>query len=322
MEGFVMYEYQDRGTVERYYNKQHIDDVNGSREGYRVYRQQWDDPEQKIHTYPAPLEILVELTSWCNYTCKMCLKNFVTNTERINMPIELVQKIADNAREMNVASLWIGAGSECMIHPEIEKALDILLSVQTLDSTVLTNGSCLNEKIASLLVEKQAKNVSISLDASRADTYKEIRGGDLAHVEKNIERLLKLRGNKDFPMLRVSMVKMLDNADQREEFLHKWEGKADIIDFQTLVSYGKAKEIKKKEKYTGCMDPFRRLYVNYDGAIYPCCVLGYQDAHYLGNIKDSTLMDAWNSPKLKKLREELRSGNLSENCLRCCASRD
>lgn len=296
-----MYEYQDRGTVERYYNKQHIDDVNGSREGYIAYRQQWDDPEQKTHTYSAPLEILVELTSWCNYTCKMCLKNFVTNTERINMPLELVQKIADNAREMNVASLWIGAGSECMVHPDIKNALDTLLSVKT----------------------KQAKNVSISLDASRADTYKEIRGGDLAHVEKNIERLLKLRGNKDFPMLRVSMVKMLDNANQRDEFLNKWEGRADIIDFQTLVVFdeNKKKQLTDK-KYDGCMDPFKRLYVNYDGAIYPCCVSGYQEAHYLGNIKDITLMEAWNSPKLQQLREELRSGNLSENCLRCCASRD
>ena len=317
-----MYEYQDRGTVERYYNKKHIDDVNGSREGYRVYRQQWDDPEQKIHTYPSPLEILVELTSWCNYTCKMCLKNFVVNTERVNMPLELVKKIANDARRMNVCSLWIGAGSECLIHPNIKDALNILMSVPTLDSTLLTNGSCLTKDIANVLVDKQVKNVSVSLDAVCPKTYKDIRGGNLLHVEDNIERLLQIRGDKDFPLLRVSMVKMPENKDQREEFLHKWEGKADIIDFQTLVSYGKVKDRKKKEEYTGCMDPFRRLYVNYDGAIYPCCVLGYQDAHYLGNIKDITLMDAWNSTKLKKLREELRSGNLSENCIRCCASRD
>lgn len=315
-----MYEYQNRGTVERYYNKQHIDNVHGASDEYRIYRQKWDDPKQKIHIYPAPLEILVELTSWCNYTCKMCLKNFVVNTERVNMPLDLVKKIANEAREMNVNSLWIGASSECLIHPNIKEALNILLSVPTIDSTLLTNGSCLTKDIACILVDKQVKNVSVSLDAVYPKTYENIRGGNLLHVEENIERLLRIRGDKDFPLLRVSMVKMPENKDQRERFLNKWEGKADIIDFQTLVVYDKTKKIKKKKEYMGCMDPFKRLHINYDGAIYPCCVSGYQEAHYLGNIKDITLMEAWNSPKLQQLREELRSGNLSENCLRCCES--
>ena len=317
-----MYEYQNRGMVDRYYNKQHIENVDSMRgEEYFKYRQMWDDKNQVKNLHKVPLEIMVELTSWCNYTCKMCIKNFVTNKERINMPLELVKKIADNAREMNVASLWIGAGSECLIHPEAKEALDILLSVPTLDSTLLTNGSCLNEDIARLLIDKNCKNVSVSLDASRKDTYKAIRGGDLAHVEENIDRLLSMRGNNDFPRLRVSMVKMEDNVDQREEFLQKWEGKADIIDYQTLVKYGKEPTIVKFA-YLDCKDPFRRLYVNYDGSIYPCCVSGFQEPHCLGNIKEITLMEAWNSPKLQNLREELASGDVSENCMRCWSSRE
>ena len=318
-----MYEYQNRGMVERYYDKTLIENMSFIRGGkYLKYRQMWDDKNQVKNVYKVPLEIMVELTSWCNYTCKMCIKNFVTNKERINMPLELVKKIADNAREMNVASLWIGAGSECLIHPEAKEALDILLSVPTLDSTLLTNGSCLNEDIARLLIDKNCKNVSVSLDASRKDTYKAIRGGDLTHVEKNIDRLLSMRGNNDFPRLRVSMVKMEDNVDQREEFLQKWEGKADIIDYQNLIEYkdnDKQRRVGFYENFS-CLDPFRRLYVNYDGNIYPCCMPGFLEGHYLGNIKEITLMEAWNGAVMDKLRDELRSGKLSENCIRCFSS--
>lgn len=319
-----MYEYQNRGMVERYYDKNIIDKVNSIRgEKYLKYRQMWDDPAQKINTYGAPLEILIELTSWCNYTCKMCRKNFVDNTERVNMSLDLVQRIADDAQKMDVASFWIGAGSECLIHPQIREALDVLLSVPTLDSTLLTNGSCLNKDIAKILIDKQVKNISVSLDAARRNTYKHIRGGDLEHVENNIEYLLKLKGNKYFPILRVSMVKMEENLDQRDEFLHKWEGRAAIIDYQTLVEYDNQKHqnVNMENVVCNCMDPFKRLYVNYDGSIYPCCVSGFQEGHYLGNIEDITLLDAWNSDKMRMLRNELRTGQLSENCMKCCLSR-
>ena len=104
--------------------------------------------------------------------------------------------------------------------------------------------------------------------------------------------------------------------------MQKWEGKADIIDYQNLIEYkdnDKQRRVGFYENFS-CLDPFRRLYVNYDGNIYPCCMTGFLEGHYLGNIKEITLMEAWNGAVLDKLRDELRSGKLSENCIRCFSS--
>lgn len=313
-----MYTYQNRGRVERYYNKEKIDYIKNIQcDAYNEYRRMWDDSNQRNKNLSVPLEVMVELTSWCNYKCKMCLKNFETNTERYNMSIDLVKKIANESQKMKIASFWIGAGSECLIHPKIKEVLELLFSVQTLDSTLLTNGSCLDEDISRILIDKKVKNLSVSLDATRDDTYKEIRGGNLSQVEKNINNFLKIRGDNLYPLLRVSMVKMKENIDQREEFLKKWEGKADIIDYQSLVTYGDNKNVSTSKLVNDCLDPFKRLYVNYDGSIYPCCTLEFQKGHYLGNVKNITLNEAWNCDKIINLREELRTGNLSENCTKC-----
>ena len=265
----------------------------------------------------------MELTSWCNYSCVMCFRSYKVQKTREYMPLELVQKIADEAKQMGVYSLWVGAGSECMLHPQIEDALKILFSINTIDCTFLSNGSLISEEVSKVFVEHQTGQLSISLDAATPETYKKIRrGGVLEKVEKNIQRFLEMRGDNLLPLLRVSMVKLKENEHEREAFLKKWENRADVIDFQTCVDFSDVNDINNVVKWhPECSQPFKRLYIREDGTIYPCCT-EYAIHYPLGNVKDISLAEVWHGEKINKLRALLKQNNKPNFCRKCSEIHD
>lgn len=314
-----MYQFEDRGHVKRYYNQEKMNAIAQCQgEAYRRYRALWDNPDIMNNILGNPLEIMLELTSWCNYKCKMCDKAFVPEKEKVNISVESVRRLVENINEMGVASLWVGATSECLIHPQIQHILDILKEADVLDFTLITNGSALSEQTAQKIIDAGVKQLSVSLDAATKETYYNIRKGNLDQVEKNIDRFIALRGENIFPSLRVSMVMMDDNVNEREAFLEKWKGKADIIDFQILVDFSLVGgELSDVKDYTAnCMEPFRRLLVRYDGVVEPCCTAF---GHYfpLGNIRDCSLKDLWTGAKIHYLREEIKSKNFNKVCRNC-----
>ena len=315
-----MYQFEDRGHVKRYYNQEKMNAIAQCQgDAYRRYRALWDNPDIMNNILGKPLEIMLELTSWCNYKCKMCDKAFVPESKKVNIPVESVRRLVKNINEMHVASLWVGAFSECLIHPKIEYILHELKEVDVLDFTLITNGAALNERTAKQVIDAGVKRLSVSLDAATPETYYNIRKGDLDHVESNIHRFIELRGDKLFPSLRVTMVMMDDNADEREKFLEKWQGIADIIDFQVLMDASHIDNLADVTEYTAeCMDPFRRLAIRYDGMILPCCT-SYGNYFPLGNIQSISLQEAWTGQTIHNLREEIKSKKFNKVCRNCRA---
>jgi len=66
---------------------------------------------------------------------------------------------------------------------------------------------------------------------------------------------------------------------------------------------------------TFCMFPWIHLYVNTDGAAYPCCTTRYENP--IGNVRESSIEELWNSPELKEVRKKLLAGEIVEGCANC-----
>lgn len=251
----------------------------------------------------------------------MCFRNYVTQKERVSIPLDILRKIAAEAKEMGVYSFWVGAGSECTLHPQIVEALEILLSADTIDFTLLSNGSLLKDEILKTFIKHQRGQLSVSLDAATPETYKKIRGASLENVERNLDRFLELRGDLLFPLLRVSMIKMEENRDEWDAFLEKWQGRADVIDFQTLIDHSDTGGIDLNDavnwRPNGCTQPFKRIVINERGDVTPCCT---PYGHYLpmGNVRDMSLQEIWNGKGFSTLRKQLLSGNYCKACRKCC----
>jgi radical SAM protein with 4Fe4S-binding SPASM domain len=67
--------------------------------------------------------------------------------------------------------------------------------------------------------------------------------------------------------------------------------------------------------YNQCISIFQAVEVNSNGDMSPC--RDYHD-YVVGNIKDATITQLWNSPAYKKFRQSLATEGLMPVCSRCC----
>jgi len=314
-------EFEDRVYIKRHYSTdvdKHLVDIHGAK--YINYRKEWVETEKRYgYVSKYPLDFFVELTSYCNLSCKMCINRFI-NPERIpfNLPMDIFDELIRQCKEMHVPAIQLGLNAECILHPEIKIILRKCKET-FIDIWLYTNGVKLTEDLAEYLIDLKIERLLISLDAATNETYKQIRGINLNVVERNIYRLLDLKKEKEsfLPILRLSFVKQEINLSEIKTFLEKWKNHADIIDFQDYID---CSNINNPLPIEGepfvCSHPFQKIGMDWNGDIYPCCGF-YLKYHKLGNIKDMTLLEAWNSQKMKDLRESFFNGKIHVACKNC-----
>ncbi|ABN69773.1 Radical SAM domain protein [Staphylothermus marinus F1] len=156
--------------------------------------------DEKSH----PKEIMVEVTTRCNYDCIYCFRRTIVGEGFHDMDRDLFYKIIDEAVEIGVSKISFSGWGEPLIHPYIidflyyakSKGLEILLN---------TNGYFLI-KYVDYIARIGVDDIIVSIDAAEDDVYKLIRrGGDLARV---IEALLilkdmKIKKNMFYPRVNI-----------------------------------------------------------------------------------------------------------------------
>jgi radical SAM protein with 4Fe4S-binding SPASM domain len=67
--------------------------------------------------------------------------------------------------------------------------------------------------------------------------------------------------------------------------------------------------------YEQCISIFQAVEVNSNGDLSPC--RDYHD-YVVGNLKEATITELWNSPAYRKFRQSLTTEGLMPVCSRCC----
>ena len=76
-----------------------------------------------------------------------------------------------------------------------------------------------------------------------------------------------------------------------------------------LFEHGKDSMV---DLYKPCVFPFSNLFINPEGAIYPCLALN------MGSLREQKLMDIFNSPKYRCFRKNLKASKIFTGCQLCC----
>ena len=66
-----------------------------------------------------------------------------------------------------------------------------------------------------------------------------------------------------------------------------------------------------------CTQPWTTIYVTWDGKLRTCCFNEYQ----LGNLNESSALEAWRGPAYREFREQVVSGHVIPDCLDCLAGK-
>lgn len=102
---------------------------------------------------------------------------------------------------------------------------------------------------------------------------------------------------------------MVNFKKKVEENLQHKRSLAKMTESMRLAYYDLVVEIlKEKKQVIPCYAGISNIHLNYDGDLWPCCVLGY--AHSMGNIRDFNYdYDAlYNSRKAQEVRKYIRDG--------------
>lgn len=271
----------------------------------------------------SPAQIDIELNSSCNLKCSFCIQS-VRDLGKFKLGFDCFKKIVDEAVYNGTTSLKLNYMNEPLIIQDLENYIKYARSAGMVNVFMSTNGIMLTEKRARSLIDSGITKIFISLDAVNSDTFEKQRHSKKFDIiVKNVLNLIEIRNELklQYPLIRVNFLKNKLNINEENDFINFWKDKADMIIIQEmneLIDNESGIFIQTDKKDYKCSFPFKQLVVDARGRILPCCCMNGIDLE-LGNIESMTLKEAWNTDKIKRLRDMHSKGNYKENpiCRRC-----
>ena len=132
-------------------------------------------------------------------------------------------------------------------------------------------------------------------------------------------------------MVGVNFCKTKFNEHEEELFVETWKDKVDFIviqDFQPPDLENKYSEFipssasvfreNINDSKFRCQQPWQRVLIRSNGEVCPCCAF-FSEELSLGNVKEKSIHELWNSNQMRNLREIQRDGKYEENpwCKKC-----
>ncbi len=147
-----------------------------------------------------PEEVVIEVTTECNYSCIHCFRSTMFDECLGRMNLGLFRKLVNELGEVGVKKVVFSGWGEPLTHPMI---VGMIKEVKDLGIYVVlnTNGSLL-AKYANDIYNVGVDEIVVSVDSIETDLYRSIRsGGILSKVIEGILTVDNLRGYKGTPKL-------------------------------------------------------------------------------------------------------------------------
>lgn len=292
-----------------------------SRQGWADYLELKRTPEPHLHQ--------VEPTNHCMYSCIMCPRPNKMTRERGFMKFALFTEIVDEvscySEPVKSREVELFHFGESLLHPDIDKMVGYA-SRKGLRITMSVNGPQLHPELAARILSGNPYRIIVSLDGHDHDSYRAIRGdnADYAEAVRNIRSLASLQkemGSQS--LISVRMILMHSNAEHVSVFRKQWEDEGVTVEIREFFPWGEAElagigSFKKYRPFMPCPFPWQHLVVQWNGDIVPCC-RDYNAANKLGNVRNFSLREIWNSSSYARFREQMATGNFQGNtvCPEC-----
>jgi radical SAM protein with 4Fe4S-binding SPASM domain len=278
---------------------------------------------ERVHG--LPVEYIVETTAKCNLYCPMCPRE-THKQPKEDMADEIFERLVKGAKRTGEHMMLIGLGEPFMdrkIFDRIEycerHGIATLLS---------TNGTFLDGKTAARLLDSPLAHITLSFDGASKETFEYYRkGARFEKVRDNFVRFARMKSERNSKLQVVAqMVRMPGNAHEADEFRGFWSQVPGID------------QVRVKEDETNLLQPEARhsasggrrchylwrgaMYVKHDGRVYPCCQSYMLDGEPVGDLRDQSLTEIFNSDQMQRLRSLHSAGRGGEvdMCSRCCTA--
>lgn len=298
-------------------------------EDYAEYRVNWAKYPKERCVSHFPLNLDIETTDLCNLKCPMCARTIkdadkehhVVKSRYIDK--EAYMDIIDQAVEHGVKAIKLQYLGEPLLHKDVVFQVEYAKKKGIIDVMFNTNAVLMTPELSAQLLEAGIDKVFVSFDAVNPRLYEQQRvGTTIGKVIDNIHEFIKLR-DRFYPQthIRLSMVMYDDPVWKRQFEAMKvmWDGLVDSLGYGVFNERNAdlKHEYEKVEGFA-CEQLFQRMFLKCNGNVTVCCVDG-DDEYVVGNWKEQKLIDIWNSPKYKEIRELHTNGDYDkiDMCRKC-----
>lgn len=303
---------------------------------FEKYRERWNAVNRFELETDFPLFLQIETNQICNLRCPSCPigtpeahEKYITTQK---MPREIYDRIILEGEKYECPSVEPQGTNEPLLDQDLENQIKFASNHGFIDIMLNTNATLLSESRSRSMLKSGLTRIRFSLDAATKETYEKVRLGAKYDVTmKNIEGFLRIKRKEkcDLPVVGVNFVKQRDNEDEEEKFVETWIDKVDFIviqEFQTPdVDHDYSDFLPIQSDYRErlmtdfrCQQPWQRMLIRSTGEICPCCAF-FSTELSLGNIKNQTIHESWNSEEMKNIRHIHKNGTWAENpwCKKC-----
>lgn len=280
---------------------------------YREYRRRWRENPQKHIVGTFPIHLDLEATTRCNLKCFMCFQSYDTPKSDI-MDIKLFKKIIDEGVQRGLCSIKTQYRGEPLLYPAMTEMIRYAKNKGIIEVSFNTNATLLNEARTRSLIKVGLDKIICSIDGYTKDVYENVRiGASFETVLNNIKGIQRLKKEMDSkkPIVRVQMVDTPRNHHQIDEYLKFWGEIAEQVAVEDMLDWKAEEEDGTPLSDFACAQLWQRLVVLADGDVLPCCRAmrgGNGKLEVLGNVKERSISEMWNSDKLNRFRELHKKG--------------
>ena len=287
-----------------------------------------------------PLQVQIIPTNVCCQACSFCayrLKNYLSNeqfNDKNTLSYDKIIETIDCLKEMNVNAIQYTGGGEPLCHPDIYDIFKYTFN-NNIELALVSNGMLLTEKMCDLLGDSSW--IRISMDSCTSEMYSKLRNVSVDKFNKTISNIVNLVRYKRKNIIGIGFVVEKENYKQiyQAAKLFKCIG---VDNFRISAAFtpegynyfdsfkDEAKELANKaqqlsddnftvfnlfndrikdnfegvQNYDKCYIKDLLTYIGADYNVYTCCTLAYNKKGLIGNIKDKSFKDLWESNEKTK----------------------
>lgn len=290
----------------------------------------------KILPIDTPLSLVIDISEVCNFKCNYCFRSnenreYWGYAKKNNLMdwdvfIKIIEQIKSFPNE--IKSISLSNHGEPLCNNLIVKMIKYI-KANNINSnlSIHTNASLLTFDLAIELAQSKIDKVVISIQGVNKGKYEGVCDYKI-DFEQFISNIKVLYENKsEDTKLNIKTVDAaLDSKEEELEFYDIFGPICDNIYIEKVVPIWKVSDAKIEnnsinkyghiyELQDCCGLTFYTLVISPDGYIYPCTQLLI--SCNLGNIKKTTLKDAWNGNVRKEWLIKQLSNIRPEVCLNC-----
>lgn len=285
--------------------------------------------------FPAVLQ--VQTINRCNAACDFCPYPYTVHLqEKRIMDDALYSKIVDEcAAEPGLHDFVPMSKNEPLLDVKMEERVaEFKRKAQPHQLVELvTNGSPLTPVRVKRLMDAGVDLITVSLNAANEETYNRVMVGlSWRQVTDNLDALSKMdlsnvniylrfvREQKNREDLRVFRERWGDfnlfffDVNNRSGTVRNYPSK--IMDYDRRLAH--LKRISASHVYPACPYVFSLMHILENGDV-PMCANDWANREVLGNLREQSIREIYNSPRMNQLRELMAQGRFEdiEACRDC-----